>query len=78
MPELPELEVLKEKLSLQIKDKVILNLVVIKPYVLKNFFQGDLAGHVVRYIQRQGKYLIFELDSLRLIIHYQRMDEGEK
>lgn len=69
MPELPELEVLKEKLSLQLKDKVILNLIVLKPYVLKNFFQGDLAGHVVRYIQRQGKYLILELDSLRLIIH---------
>ncbi|MGB3479060.1 MAG: DNA-formamidopyrimidine glycosylase family protein [bacterium] len=69
MPELPELEVLKEKLSLQIKDKVILNLVVLKPYVLKNFFQGDLAGQVVRHIQRQGKYLIFELDSFRLIVH---------
>lgn len=69
MLELPELEVLKEKLSSQLKDKVILNLVVLKPYVLKNFFQGDLAGHVVRYIQRQGKYLILELDSLRLIIH---------
>ncbi len=69
MPELPELEVLKEKLSSQIKDKVILNFVVLKPYVLKNYFQGDLAGHVVRRIQRQGKYLIFELDSLRLIMH---------
>lgn len=69
MPELPELEVLKEKLNSQIKDKVILNLIVLKPYVLKNFFQGDLAGHAVTYIQRQGKYLIIELDSLRLIIH---------
>lgn len=69
MPELPELAVLQEKLSLQIKDKVILSLAVLKPYVLKNFFQGDLAGQVVRHIHRQGKYLIFELDFLCLIIH---------
>ena len=69
MPELPELEVLKEKLGFQIKDKVILDLIVLKPYVLKNYFQDDIAGQAIRHMQRQGKYLVFELTSLHLICH---------
>lgn len=38
MPELPELEVLKENLILQIKDKKIKKLQILKPYILKNPF----------------------------------------
>ena len=69
MPELPELEVLKEYLSPLIRNKTILNFIVLKPYVLKHYFQGDLAGQDIKHIQRQGKYLVFELTSLRLICH---------
>lgn len=69
MPELPELEVLKEYLSPLIRNKTILNFIVLKPYVLKNYLQGDIAGQAIRHIQRQGKYLVFELTSLRLICH---------
>lgn len=38
MPELPELEVLKENLLSQIKGKKIQEIHILKPYVLKNYF----------------------------------------
>lgn len=69
MPELPEIEVLKESLCPLIRNKTIIKFNVLKPYVLKNYFQGDLAGQTITYIQRRGKYLIFELTSQRLICH---------
>lgn len=69
MPELPELEVLKEKLCPLILNKIILDFIVIKPYILKNYFQGNLSGQTIRNMQRYGKYLILELTSLRLICH---------
>jgi formamidopyrimidine-DNA glycosylase len=69
MPELPEIEVLREYLNPLIMHKTILNFIILKPYILKNYFQGDLAGQAIKHIQRQGKYLVFELTSLRLICH---------
>jgi len=39
MPELPELEVLKENLVSQIKGKKIEGLQILKPYILKNYFK---------------------------------------
>jgi formamidopyrimidine-DNA glycosylase len=69
MPELPELEVMKEYFSSVIRNKTILNFIVLKPYVLKNYFQGNLTGQAIKHIQRQGKYLVFELTSMRLICH---------
>jgi formamidopyrimidine-DNA glycosylase len=69
MPELPELEVLKEHLNAAIRNRTILNFIILKPYLLKNYFQGSLAEQRIKYIQRKGKYLVFEMTSFRLIIH---------
>ncbi|MGB3341616.1 MAG: DNA-formamidopyrimidine glycosylase family protein [bacterium] len=69
MPELPELEVLREYFSSLIRNKTIISFIVLKPYILKNYFQGDLTGQAIEHIQRQGKYLVFELTSMRLICH---------
>lgn len=69
MPELPELEVLKEKLTSQIKGKKIENLHIRKPYVLKNYFTGDLHAEKVEDIQRRGKFLIIKLTTHKIIVH---------
>ena len=69
MPELPELEVIKENLLVQIKGKKISSLRILKPYVLKDFFKGNLANESINDISRRGKYLIFETDAHRIIVH---------
>jgi len=69
MPELPELEVLKENLIFQIKDKTVNDLRVLKPYVLKNYFKENLCGEKVEDIKRRGKFLIIELTTYKVIIH---------
>lgn len=69
MPELPELEVLKQNLASQIKGKKIESLHVLKPYVLKNYFTGDLHAEKVEDIERRGKFLIIKLTTHKIIIH---------
>ncbi len=69
MPELPELELMKEDLLARIKGKQISSLRVLKPYVLKDPITGDLANEFIKGILRRGKYLIFDTDSHRIIVH---------
>lgn len=69
MPELPELEVLRERTSAEIQGKKIEYLQVLKPYVLRELFGGDLAGQIVKNVARRGKYLIIDTDSLCIMIH---------
>ncbi len=69
MPELPELEVLKENLLSELTGKRIERFIILKPYVLKNLFDGDLSGEQVRTVTRRGKYLMIHLDTLTVILH---------
>jgi formamidopyrimidine-DNA glycosylase len=69
MPELPELEVLKENLLSQIRGKKVRELKVLKPYILKNYFVGDLSGEKIENINRRGKYLIIKLSKHKIIVH---------
>ena len=69
MPELPELEVLRERLSAQLKGKTIKNLRLLKPYVLKNLFKGDLSNETIKDISRRGKYIIFYTDKHFIVTH---------
>jgi formamidopyrimidine-DNA glycosylase len=69
MPELPELEVMKEDLLGQIKGKNISSLRILKPYVLKDFFKGNLANESITDISRRGKYLILDTDAHRITVH---------
>jgi formamidopyrimidine-DNA glycosylase len=69
MPELPELEVLKEHLESQITNKKIKALQIVKPYILKNYFTGDLATECVEHIDQRGKFLIIELTTHKIVIH---------
>ncbi len=69
MPELPELEVIKENLTSQIKGKNIKRLKIFKPYILKRYFTECLTKEKVQNIQRRGKYLIIVLTHHKIIIH---------
>lgn len=69
MPELPELEVIREQLIKNIQDKRIAGFKVIKPYILKNYFTDTLTGETVQKIERKGKYLILNLSKHIIILH---------
>lgn len=72
MPELPEVEVIRQSLSSSIINNVI-SQVLIRNHHFRLPIPEDLAlkitGQTIRAIQRRGKYLIFSLDSGALICH---------
>jgi formamidopyrimidine-DNA glycosylase len=72
MPELPELEVIKFRLKASLLGKKVNKFKVLKPYVLKNYFAGDLSGEQVKDIMRRGKYLVFMLTSHNVYVHLMR------
>ena len=73
MPELPEVETVRKKLLLKLKDKKINNLTVL----YKNVFEGqdikkvvrNITGETINNIKRRGKWLLFELDNYYLLSH---------
>ena len=69
MPELPELEVLKQRLKPLVVGKRIRNIKILKPYLLKNHYNGDLSSEAIEDITRRGKYLVFQLTSYTLYVH---------
>lgn len=69
MPELPELEVFRERLKPLIVGKNVKEFKILKPYVLKSYFNGDLSGETIEGITRRGKYLEFRLTSYNIYIH---------
>jgi formamidopyrimidine-DNA glycosylase len=69
MPELPELEVIREQLTHAVQGKTIAQFKVIKPYIAKNYFEGNLKGECVETIEREGKYLSIGLTAHTMVIH---------
>ena len=72
MPELPELEVLRENLASKILGKKIEKVKILKPYLLKTLArpEKDLIAHKFTQIHRRGKYLIFHTtSSFKMVIH---------
>lgn len=74
MPELPEVEIVRRGLELQIKNKTIKSVQVLYPKIIKTpsdikQFQWMLEGETIQSIDRKGKYLIFHTDRLALISH---------
>ena len=73
MPELPEVETVRKKLLLKLKDKRINNITVL----YKNVFEGqdikkvekNITGETINNIKRRGKWLLFELDNYYLLSH---------
>jgi len=74
MPELPDLEVIREFLTPRIVDVPISAAVVRRPVVVRNLLAGEFAEQLVgRHfvdVQRRGKYLLLPLDNgVTLVIH---------
>lgn len=67
MPELPDLEIIREFLAPRVVDVSIESAQVRRPIVVRNLLGGDLSDHLVdrRFIDvdRRGKFLLLPLDS---------------
>jgi formamidopyrimidine-DNA glycosylase len=67
MPELPDLEVIKEFLQDHIVGQEITEVEVLRPIVVRNLAGGDFAprltGRRIKQVNRRGKFLILALDS---------------
>ncbi len=77
MPELPEVETIKNDLSPYLIGRTITDITltwsksVIKPSSLE--LPGRLIGQTIKDIQRRGKYLIFPLESGQYLIMHMKM-----
>lgn len=73
MPELPEVETVKNGLIKKVKGKKITNCKVIYPgiiaYPTPEEFIKQLENQTINDIKRRGKFLIFDLDNYYLISH---------
>ena len=66
MPELPEVEIVKQSLAKNIKGKKIIKVLVRNRnlrFKLKSSFEHDLKNKYVSNISRFSKYLIIELEN---------------
>ena len=73
MPELPEVEIVKQSLKKKIKDKKIIKVVVRNRnlrFKLQNDFEKNLTNRIINQISRIAKYLILIFDNHKYcIIH---------
>ena len=73
MPELPEVETVKEVLKKQILNQKILDVVVNYPKMIENIdyleFISKLKNQTIIDIKRRGKWLLFELNDYYLLSH---------
>lgn len=72
MPELPEVETVRNYLKENILNKKIINIDILYPKMIENDineFKQKLINNFFIDIQRKGKYLIFALDKYYLISH---------
>ncbi len=74
MPELPDLEVIREYLAPRVVDVAIASVQVRRPIVMRNLLGGDPADHLVgqrlTHVGRRGKFLLFSLgNGVSMVIH---------
>ena len=73
MPELPEVETVKNKLKQLVLDKRIVNVNVLYPKIIEYpevyKFKKQLEKQIIKDIKRRGKWLIFELSDYYLLSH---------
>ncbi|WP_010532420.1 DNA-formamidopyrimidine glycosylase [Lentibacillus jeotgali] len=74
MPELPEVETIKNTLKRFVIDKTIIDVSVFWPNIIKqpddiDHFKHLLMKQSIKDIHRRGKFLLFELDDAVLVSH---------
>lgn len=72
MPEMPDLEIIKEVLSERVVGLSIEGIEVRKPVVTRDLtgdgFQAGLSGRSIDKVERRGKFLIFTLSGIRYLV----------
>lgn len=74
MPELPEVETIKNTLNRFVCHKTIKEVAVYWPNIIKQpddveAFKHQLIGQTIQHVDRIGKFLLFELDDYNLVSH---------
>ena len=73
MPELPEVETVKEVLKSKVLNKKIAKVNIyyskIIEYPTSDEFIKELIGETINDLKRRGKWIIFELDHYALLSH---------
>ncbi|WP_373893033.1 DNA-formamidopyrimidine glycosylase [Virgibacillus natechei] len=74
MPELPEVETIKETLKQLVINKTIQDVAVYWPNIIKEpddveHFRMLLVGQTIQDLTRKGKFLLFQLDDYVLVSH---------
>lgn len=73
MPELPEVETVKETLKKKVKNKRIIDVKVLWPNIIAGIsvdeFIKNTKGQTIQDIRRKGKWLLFFLDDYVLLSH---------
>ncbi|UJL45035.1 DNA-formamidopyrimidine glycosylase [Virgibacillus sp. NKC19-16] len=74
MPELPEVETIKETLKQLIINKTIQDVAVYWPNIVKepddvDHFRTLMEGQTIQNLTRKGKFLLFQLDDYVLVSH---------
>lgn len=71
MPELPEMQALAERLEEYVGGATFAGATILQFSALKTFEPSidSLAGRLVAHVGRRGKYVIFDLDGPRILIH---------
>ena len=73
MPELPEVETVKETLKKQVLGKKVKNVHIYYKNIISapqsDLFIKNLIGEKINDVKRRGKWLMFELDHYFLLSH---------
>ena len=73
MPELPEVETVKETLKKQVLNRVIKNVIIRYDKIITGIsldkFKEKIKNQKINDIKRRGKWLLFELDDYFLVSH---------
>ena len=73
MPELPEVENVKETLKKQVLNRTIVDVNIIYnniiEYPTSDEFKSKIVNQKINDIKRRGKWLMFELDNYYLLSH---------
>jgi formamidopyrimidine-DNA glycosylase len=77
MPELPEVETIKNELSPHVLGKIIAGVTVIDSKIVQKLpvqqFVSGVTGRKINSLERRGKYLIFHLENGKKLIFHLRM-----
>lgn len=77
MPELPEVETVRQGLTQLVKDSQIVSVDVLYPKMINvspEDFNATLQGQTIERIDRRGKYLLFRISNGYTIISHLRME----